>query len=475
MRTRLMIGAATAAVLAATTACGTGTGTGGGGGASASSNSAHGPITIWYSNNAQEVAWGKQVVAAWNSGPPDREGLRPGDPGRQVVRGGHRRRDHRRHRALPDLQHVAGVGADLPAAGRPGPAQRLPRRRPATSRRAPARSADQYKSPDGKYYQLPWKSNPVMIFYNKKVFAKAGISTTNPPLGSYSQFLATAKKIVVVAARRSTRSTRRRRASSSSRGSTSTRCTRPQSGGKQLVENGKATFDSAAGQAGRRLLAADLRAATSPARRPTTVTRSPTAPRRWPSSGRGPSPSTRARSTGASCRCRPSRAARATRSRPSATPRTSRMYASCKNRGTAWDFLKFSTSTGEDGKLLTLTGQMPLRQNLQQALRGLLRGEPGVQDVRGRGGARGRGAQRGELDRDLAGPSAMRGRSRLIFGKQDPDPGARIGAATKINQLVAQCSRRAMTSVAPQRHRRSAPASEPARRDGCCSAANRSA
>ena len=24
--------------------------------------------------------------------------------------------------------------------------------------------AEQYKSPDGKYYQMPWKSNPVMIF-----------------------------------------------------------------------------------------------------------------------------------------------------------------------------------------------------------------------------------------------------------------------------------------------------------------------
>ena len=30
-----------------------------------------------------------------------------------------------------------------------------------------ATSADQYKSPDGKFYQMPWKSNPVMIFYNK--------------------------------------------------------------------------------------------------------------------------------------------------------------------------------------------------------------------------------------------------------------------------------------------------------------------
>ena len=36
--------------------------------------------------------------------------------------------------------------------------------------------ADQYKFTDGKFYQMPWKTNPVMIFYNKKVFTKAGLA-----------------------------------------------------------------------------------------------------------------------------------------------------------------------------------------------------------------------------------------------------------------------------------------------------------
>jgi multiple sugar transport system substrate-binding protein len=40
---------------------------GGGGGVSASSAvDAQGPISIWYSNNAQQVAWGEQMVASWN-------------------------------------------------------------------------------------------------------------------------------------------------------------------------------------------------------------------------------------------------------------------------------------------------------------------------------------------------------------------------------------------------------------------------
>src|ERR1700712_1225487 len=43
---------------------------------------------------------------------------------------------------------------------------------------------------------MPVKANPLMIFYNKKLFAKAGISTTNPPLATYAQFLATSEKLV---------------------------------------------------------------------------------------------------------------------------------------------------------------------------------------------------------------------------------------------------------------------------------------
>ena len=40
------------------------------------------------------------------------------------------------------------------------------------------------------------------------------------------------------------------------------------------------------------------------------------------------------------------------------------LYSSCQNKGTAWEFLKFTTSKDQDGQLLTLTGQMPLRTDL---------------------------------------------------------------------------------------------------------------
>ena len=40
------------------------------------------------------------------------------------------------------------------------------------------------------------------------------------------------------------------------------------------------------------------------------------------------------------------------------------MYSACKNRGTAWDVLKFATSKEQDGAFLDATGQMPMRTDL---------------------------------------------------------------------------------------------------------------
>jgi len=46
----------------------------GGGGTTASGGSsaltAHGPVKVWLSNNTEEVAWGKDVVKAWNAAHP---------------------------------------------------------------------------------------------------------------------------------------------------------------------------------------------------------------------------------------------------------------------------------------------------------------------------------------------------------------------------------------------------------------------
>src|SRR5690606_24912450 len=56
--------------------------------------------------------------------------------------------------------------------------------------------AAQYENADGDFFQMPWKSNPVQIFYNKDLFTAAGIDAENPPLATYDEFLATARTLV---------------------------------------------------------------------------------------------------------------------------------------------------------------------------------------------------------------------------------------------------------------------------------------
>jgi multiple sugar transport system substrate-binding protein len=41
------------------------------------------------------------------------------------------------------------------------------------------------------------------------------------------------------------------------------------------------------------------------------------------------------------------------------------LYSACENQGTAFEVLKFATSEEQDGKLLEMTGQMPLRTDLE--------------------------------------------------------------------------------------------------------------
>src|SRR5690242_4934470 len=163
-------------------------GSGGGAGDADAAAKARGPITIWYSNNAEEVAWGKQMVAAWNAEHADQkitaQEIPTGKSSEEVI----------------GAAITAGNAPCLIFNTSPASVSQFQKQGglvPLDASYIEERSGDvaqQYKSPDGKYYQLPWKSNPVMIFYNKKLFAKAGIP--NPSLQTYDEFLAASRKIV---------------------------------------------------------------------------------------------------------------------------------------------------------------------------------------------------------------------------------------------------------------------------------------
>jgi multiple sugar transport system substrate-binding protein len=156
---------------------------------------ARGPIKIWYSNNQDEVKWGKAVVAAWNQAHPDQqvtaEEIPAGKSSEEVIGASITAGNtpclvlNTAPAAVPQFQKQGGL---VPLDSFPDGASYLTGRVGAC--------AEQYKSPDGKSYQLPWKTNPVMIFYNKKLFQKAGLDTQNPPLATWDEFQQTARTLV---------------------------------------------------------------------------------------------------------------------------------------------------------------------------------------------------------------------------------------------------------------------------------------
>jgi len=62
------------------------------------------------------------------------------------------------------------------------------------SQRVPQDLLLNFQAIDGHYYQLPWKTNPTMVVYNKSLFKKAGVEA---PLKTYSEFLAAAEKLTI--------------------------------------------------------------------------------------------------------------------------------------------------------------------------------------------------------------------------------------------------------------------------------------
>lgn len=333
-----------------------------GGGSGSGSAAAHGAIKIWYSNNAQEVAFGKQAVAAWNKDHPteqvNAEEIPAGKSSEEVIGAAITAGTepcliyNTSPAAVPGFQKQGGL-VDLSGfadgasyiEGRTGPDV-----------------AKQYQSSDGHYYQLPWKSNPVMIFYNKKIFAKAGIDTKNPPLKTYAEFLATGKKIIDSKA-----------AQYAIFPSPSSDFYQPwfdfypmfaaATGGKQLLADKKSQFNSPEGTAVINFwkqIYADKLAGTETYNGDSfadgKAAMSTVGP--WAISvykgkvdwGVVPEPTSGGMSP--------------ERTHTFSDAKNVAMYASCTNRGTAWDFMKFGSSQEQDGKLLELTGQMPLRKDL---------------------------------------------------------------------------------------------------------------
>jgi multiple sugar transport system substrate-binding protein len=348
---------------------------------STSTGLSYGPISIWYSNNAQEITWGEQEVAAWNRLHPTQKVTGQQIPAAQsseevisaaITAGSEPCLIYNTApAAVPEFEQAGGL---VPLNDFPGAVSYI------QTRTGPI--ASMYKSLDGKYYQMPWKTNPVVIFYNKTEFAKAGISTTNPPLSTYSEFLATAKKVVSSGAAKYAIFP-----SPSSEFYEAWYDFYPlyaaESGGKLLVENGKATFDSTAGKAVAAFWAQLYKEKLAGNE---TVTGDPFADGTAAMAIVGPwaiadyQGKEGAPAVNYGVVPLPTLKGNTSYTIPTfSDAKNIAMYASCKNRGTAWDFLKFTTSVSADGKL-AITGQMPMRQGLLKLYASYFTANPDYKD-----------------------------------------------------------------------------------------------
>jgi multiple sugar transport system substrate-binding protein len=362
MRRTIKIAALVGAGALMLTACGSG----GGGGSSGEDGDleGRGDITIWYSNNEAEIAWGKQMVEAWNAENPDEQVKAqeiPAGESSEIVIGAAITAGNApclifntSPAAVPQFQKAGGLvslssfedGDDYIA----------------------ARSGDnaaQYASEDGEFYQMPWKSNPVMIFYNKAMFTEAGLDPEAPALSTYDEFLDTSRALTEAGV-----APYAIYPSPDSQFFQSWFDFYPlygaETGGTLLVEDGKATFDSDAGKtvsefwatmyeeglAGQEAYTGDSFVEGNSAM----TIAGPWAIDYFADDvdwGTAPVPT--------------SKGTPAEETYTFSDAKNVGLFTACENKATAWDVLKFATSEEQDGQLLELTGQMPLRQDLTGA------------------------------------------------------------------------------------------------------------
>jgi multiple sugar transport system substrate-binding protein len=353
-----MMLAALAGVLAAgsLTACG--------GDEATENNSSRGAIRIWLSNNKEEVAWGEQMVAAWNASHQNEqvtaEQIPAGRSSEEVITAAITGGNapclifNTAPAAVPEFEKMGGL---VPLDDFDGGAAYIQSRS--------GDGAKQYASADGRYRQMPWKANPVRIFYNKKLFQQAGINADGSTLNTYAGFLDASRKIV-------------------SSGTAQTAIWpspaseffqswfdfyplyAAETGGRQLVVDGKATFNSPEGEAVANFWQTMYKENLSSKEayngdafadgKSAMAIVGPWAIAVYKDKvewGSVPVPTSSGKP--------------ADQTYTFSDAKNVAMYSTCKNRATAWDVLKFATSQEQDGKLLEATGQMPLRSGLAAA------------------------------------------------------------------------------------------------------------
>ena len=150
-------------------------------------------LTYWCAANPLETKLAKELVQSWNVMHPNIPVMLQPLPASQsseevllaAIAGG----------TTPDICSNMWPGAmdRFISAGGLVRLDTFPDFWPYMIQRVPKDLLHSFQAKDSGYYQIPWKTNPIMVFYNKRIFRKARVQA---PLITYSDFLQAAGKIV---------------------------------------------------------------------------------------------------------------------------------------------------------------------------------------------------------------------------------------------------------------------------------------
>jgi len=149
-------------------------------------------ITYWAAPNTQEIELAETLVVAWNQLHPEIHVRMQPIPVSQSTEevllaaiAGH---------TTPDVCSNIWPGAlhDYMQSGGLIALDRFSDFDSVALSRTPRELLETFRTGDSHFYQLPWKTNPVMMFYNERLFREAGVDSIPR---TYSEYFAAAEKI----------------------------------------------------------------------------------------------------------------------------------------------------------------------------------------------------------------------------------------------------------------------------------------
>jgi len=149
-------------------------------------------LTYWSATNAQELEFANRVSDEWNAQHPEVqikvESVPSGQSTEEVILAAIA------SQTTPDIYASVNPGAMQDLLDGDGVVQldAYPDFFDVLHERMPPDLLNQYRSSDKHFYQVPWKSNPVMVLYNTRMLREVGV--TSLP-NTYSEFLAAAAKV----------------------------------------------------------------------------------------------------------------------------------------------------------------------------------------------------------------------------------------------------------------------------------------